>query len=78
VTSLLLKPLEVADLLGFSRSKVFEMLAAEELPVVRIGRAVRVPRAELEEWIRARTRLRSSARGLLGRLQAGDVVTFQG
>jgi excisionase family DNA binding protein len=58
VTSLLLKPLEVAELLGLSRSKVFEMLAAEDLPVVRIGRAVRVPRGDLEEWIRERTRVR--------------------
>ena len=58
MTALLLKPLEVAELLGLSRSKVFEMLAAEDLPVVRIGRAVRVPRGDLEEWIRERTRVR--------------------
>ena len=60
MTSLLLKPLEVAELLRLSRSKVFEMLAAEALPVVRIGRAVRVPRGDLEDWIRAQTRLRTS------------------
>lgn len=61
MSSLLLKPLEVAHLLGLSRSKVFEMLAAEELPVVRIGRAVRVPRGDLEDWIRARIKVRSSS-----------------
>ena len=33
--------MEVAELLGLSRSKVFEMLATEELPVVRFGRVVR-------------------------------------
>jgi excisionase family DNA binding protein len=60
MTALLLKPLEVAELLGLSRSKVFEMLAAEDLPVVRIGRAVRVPRGDLEEWIRERTRVRQA------------------
>ena len=69
MTALLLKPIEVAELLGLSRSKVFEMLAAEELPVVRIGRVVRVPREQLDEWIQDRVRWRSSTRGLLGRVQ---------
>jgi excisionase family DNA binding protein len=31
------------------------MIAREELPVVRIGRAVRIPRRDLERWITART-----------------------
>lgn len=30
------------------------MLAAGELPVVRIGRSVRIPRDELRDWIRLR------------------------
>jgi excisionase family DNA binding protein len=45
---LLLKAGGVGQLLGFGRSKVFAMLAAGELPVIRIGRSVRVPRAALE------------------------------
>jgi excisionase family DNA binding protein len=65
--------MEVAELLGLSRSKVFEMLAAEELPVVRVGRVVRVPREQLDEWIRERVRWRSQGRGLLGRLPAGPL-----
>ena len=52
---LLLKPEEVAHLLGLGRSKVYEMLAAGELPVTRIGTAVRVPRQDLHRWIAART-----------------------
>lgn len=52
---LLIRAEEAAKLLGLGRSKVFEMIAAGELPVVRIGRAVRVPRAQLEHWIEART-----------------------
>ncbi len=51
---LLLRAGEVAKLLGLGRSKVFAMLAAGELPVMRIGRSVRVPRAALEGWV-ART-----------------------
>ncbi len=53
--SWLLRAGEVAQLLGVSRSKVFEMMAAEDLPVVRIGRCVRVPRAELADWLSQRT-----------------------
>ena len=52
---LLLKAEEVAKLLRIGRSKVFAMLAAGELPVVRLGRSVRVPRAPLEGWIEERT-----------------------
>lgn len=51
----LLRAVEVAQLLRVSRSKVFEMMAGEELPVVRIGRCVRVPRAELADWLSQRT-----------------------
>jgi excisionase family DNA binding protein len=31
------------------------MLAAGELPTVRIGRCVRIPRRELDHWVQART-----------------------
>lgn len=69
MSALLLRPTEVAELLGLSRSKVFEMLATQELPVVRVGRVVRVPRADLDEWIRQRTSWRQGCKGLLGRIQ---------
>ena len=49
---LLLRPDEVAALIGLGRSKTYELIASGALPVVRIGRAVRVPRAQLEEWVR--------------------------
>jgi excisionase family DNA binding protein len=75
VNSLLLKPMEVAELLGLSRSKVFEMLAAEDLPVVRFGRVVRVPRVQLDEWIASRTRWRPGQRGLLGRIEAAEAAS---
>ncbi len=52
---LLLRPTEVGKLLGLGRSTVFAMLATGELPVVRLGRSVRVPREALERWIRERT-----------------------
>jgi excisionase family DNA binding protein len=51
----LMKPGEVADLLGIGRTKVYEMMAAGELPVTRIGTAVRVQRGALLRWIAERT-----------------------
>jgi excisionase family DNA binding protein len=61
---LLLKAGEVAKLLGLGRSKVFAMLAVGELPVIRIGRSVRVPRAALEGWIAEQTQhARGRSRG---------------
>ena len=52
---LLLRAGDVARALGLGRSTVFALLAAGELPVVRIGRSVRVPRVALERWIDERT-----------------------
>jgi excisionase family DNA binding protein len=58
--AILLRAEEVAALLGLGRTKVFEMLAASELPTVRIGRCVRVPRADLDEWVRSVTMRRGT------------------
>jgi len=52
---LLVDSREVARLLGISRTKAFEMMARAELPVVRIGRCVRVPRDGLALWIASKT-----------------------
>ena len=46
---------EVAAALRIGRSKAYAMMASGELPTVRLGRAVRVPRAALDAWIRAQT-----------------------
>jgi excisionase family DNA binding protein len=48
---LLLRPSEVAELIGLGRSKVYEMLASGELPVVRLGKCIRVPADRLRERI---------------------------
>ncbi|MDP9250264.1 MAG: helix-turn-helix domain-containing protein [Chloroflexota bacterium] len=51
----LMRPDEVATFLGLGRSKTYELIASREIPVVAIGRSVRVPRAALREWVRQRT-----------------------
>jgi excisionase family DNA binding protein len=51
VDRLLLRPAEVADVLGVGRSKVYGLLATGELPSVRVGHSVRVPAAALHRWV---------------------------
>jgi excisionase family DNA binding protein len=57
---LLLRADDAAALLGLRKSKVYALMRSGELPSVRIGtKAVRVPREELDAWVRekvARTR----------------------
>jgi excisionase family DNA binding protein len=48
---LLVDSREVARLLGVGRTKAFELMARDQVPVVRIGRSVRVLRAALERWV---------------------------
>jgi excisionase family DNA binding protein len=55
VNAMLLKPNEAGEILGFSRSKIYALLAEGSLPHIRAGRSVRIPRASLESWITANT-----------------------
>jgi excisionase family DNA binding protein len=48
---LLLRPVEAAEAIGISRSKIYELLASGVLPSVRIGTSVRVPVEALRAWI---------------------------
>jgi len=48
---MLLKPSEVSQALGIGRSLVYELISQGEIPSVRVGRCVRVPKASLEKWI---------------------------
>lgn len=48
---LLLRPMEVAEMLGVGRSKAYQMMASGVLPVVRLGKSVRVPVAQLRAWL---------------------------
>lgn len=53
---LLLRVPEAAALLGISRSKAYELIAAGVLPSLHLGASVRVPRASLLDWIDRETR----------------------
>ncbi len=58
---LLLSVPEVAKTLGLGRTKVYQLIAYEGLPVVRFGRAVRVSAASLQQWIELREKRELSA-----------------
>ena len=60
---LLLRAEEAAKLLALGRSTVFQLLATGELPAVRVGRAVRVRRVDLERWIEERARAAAEPTG---------------
>jgi excisionase family DNA binding protein len=52
---LLLDAAEAAKLLSLSRTKVFDLAHSGEIPSIRIGRAMRIPRDQLVAWIEQRT-----------------------
>jgi excisionase family DNA binding protein len=60
VEELLLKGDQVAKALNLGRSKVYQLMAQGQagggLPVIRIGKSVRVPARALEEWVERQAR----------------------
>lgn len=48
---LLLRIPEAAQSIGVGRSTLYLLIAEGAIPVVRIGRAVRVPAAALRDWV---------------------------
>lgn len=60
---------EAAKLLRISRNLAYELVARQQLPAVRFGRVIRIPRYSLDEWIasqaaqRVRPRTLSSPHG---------------
>lgn len=52
IEPLLLSPAQVGQLIGVSRSKVFEMIAAGALPPsYKLGRARKFKRLDIEKWV---------------------------
>jgi excisionase family DNA binding protein len=51
---LLLNIPQVAKIMCLGRTKVYELIATEGLPVVRFGRAVRISPAALQQWLEQR------------------------
>lgn len=52
---LLIRPAEAAQLMGLSRSKIYELISEGAIPVVRIHKSVRIPMDALRHWIETHT-----------------------
>jgi excisionase family DNA binding protein len=48
-----LRPAEVARLLGVSPERVYQLVRGRQIPAIRVGGAVRVPRAAWQAWLDA-------------------------
>lgn len=48
---LLLTVREAAALLRISRNSMYELVSRRELPSIRLGRSIRIPRHALEAWL---------------------------
>lgn len=53
---LMLRVKETAESLGVSRAKAYELIAAGEIPSVRLGGSVRVPVEALRTWVDSQTK----------------------
>jgi len=59
-----------ANRLSLCTKSVHRLIANGLLPVVKIGRAVRIPSAAIDQFIRERTQWRSSESGAVGSLNS--------
>lgn len=46
-----LKPADVAPLLGVTTWRIYQLIAAGDIPAIRLGGALRIPRTAWEAWI---------------------------
>jgi excisionase family DNA binding protein len=48
----LLRPADLAPLLGVTTGRIYQLIAEGTIPAIRIGGAVRIPRNAWEGWLR--------------------------
>ena len=41
---------DLQEILGIGRTKAYDLVTSGELPAIRVGRAIRVRRADLDRW----------------------------
>ena len=47
--------IQISELLGISRSTLYEWIIQKKIPCIKVGRLVKFKKSDLEEWIRKRT-----------------------
>ena len=45
----------IADVLGISRSKAYELVSSDGFPSLKLGNRIIVPREQFMEWVREQT-----------------------
>lgn len=45
---------EAAHALGVGKNRVYDLIAAGDLPAVKFGRVIRIPKTSLEEWLESK------------------------
>lgn len=48
---LVLKPAEVAEMLSISRNRLYGLVQTKQIPSIRFGKSIRIPRKALEQCI---------------------------
>jgi excisionase family DNA binding protein len=66
-----MRPRELIQLLGLSKSRIYQLIATGAIPSVRLGGAIRIPRAAWRAW------LASQSVQALSALQGGPPVEIQ-
>ena len=46
-----LRPAEVAPMLNITTGRLYQLLASREIPSVKVGGAIRIPRQAWEQWL---------------------------
>lgn len=57
----LLTVVEAAQYLRISRNLAYLLVANGQIPCIRLGRIIRIPRAQLEAWLRRQTSMRDAS-----------------
>ena len=47
----MLKVKDIQHICNISRSEAYKLVNSGEFPIVRIGRAIRIPQLKFEEWL---------------------------
>jgi excisionase family DNA binding protein len=63
---------DIASMLGVTTGRVYQLIAAGEIPVVKVGGAIRIPRSAWAQWLEGQTE------AALGSLRVSDRAAAQG
>lgn len=59
---ILYRPAEMADAIGVSRARGYELIASGVIPSIKIGTSIRVPVDELRLWVKSQIETQTAER----------------